>query len=601
MHATLTGAKPLAGLSWKPYRIPPHKPRPPTSASFLVDENNVYGVAQPSSDSPGIKYLGNTTGAEVCQGVCNASASCQSWTWHPDTKAMAGYATNCFGRTTDFWHPQPQNNGITSGRRERPAPLTPPSAQNGWVADVSAQLPVGSEVYGLRVGGRRAIRARFPNADPETASSFPPWVDNGYGGMRANHGWLPWKGSTAKWMPPPAAAPSEDLTSAPEDWPGVEWPSKPIGLNAPQTGSGNWGTFTMGTGGQCAVGLPGTYTPPYGYYCSNKPPRGSAFKHSTPIGLDPGAELPNGPYKNVSAAVVQSWMPEHWYSNQYLVGSQQGGGGYGGRGFVTEPETQALGEMQQQRLPHVSGTRHSDAAADDAGDAATSTVFSFASGGYQGSIGTPEKGTSGEWYIENVIEELDAPTEWFYDTTTAKLYYIHNASVVEPPSASLEFEAVTTKVLLNFSGTQSQPLTDVSVKGMTLRDTAYTYLDPHGAPSGGDWAIQRTGAVTITGTVGAVLESSLFTRLDGLGVFISGYNRNLTIQNSTFEWLGGSAMASCPPRNWTPRNCSGASKISTVVIPMENISRARITFPDNIEPGSRAQASWGATRASHGP
>jgi hypothetical protein len=56
-------------------------------------------------------------------------------------------------------------------------------------------------------------------------------------------------------------------------------------------------------------------------------------------------------------------------------------------------------------------------------------------------------------------------------------------------------------------------------------------------------AIQRTGAITIEGTVNATIDSSLFTRLDGLGVFVGGYNRGLVIRNSTFEWLGGSAMA----------------------------------------------------------
>ena len=33
--------------------------------------------------------------------------------------------------------------------------------------------------------------------------------------------------------------------------------------------------------------------------------------------------------------------------------------------------------------------------------------------------------------------------EWFYDSTTAKLYYIHNATGMPPES--LEFEAVTAK------------------------------------------------------------------------------------------------------------------------------------------------------------
>ena len=104
---------------------------------------------------------------------------------------------------------------------------------------------------------------------------------------------------------------------------------------------------------------------------------------------------------------------------------------------------------------------------------------------------------------------------------------MHNGTGAPP--ASLEFEAVTTKVLLNFSGTQTKPITNVSVRGITLRDTAYTYLDPHGAPSGGDWAIQRTGAITLKGTTNAMIDSSLFTRLDGLGVFISGFNCGLTI------------------------------------------------------------------------
>jgi hypothetical protein len=74
-------------------------------------------------------------------------------------------------------------------------------------------------------------------------------------------------------------------------------------------------------------------------------------------------ELPNGPYKNATGAVVQSWMPEHWYSNQYLVGSQttaggavaSGGGGYGGRGFFDE---QALTVRRQQQVRKRHFLRH---------------------------------------------------------------------------------------------------------------------------------------------------------------------------------------------------------------------------------------------------
>ena len=53
-------------------------------------------------------------------------------------------------------------------------------------------------------------------------------------------------------MPQPAGGgdaaikdPGNDLLSGPQDWPGVEWPTEPIGKNSAQTGTGNWGTFTV--------------------------------------------------------------------------------------------------------------------------------------------------------------------------------------------------------------------------------------------------------------------------------------------------------------------------------------------------------------------
>ena len=45
---------------------------------------------------------------------------------------------------------------------------------------------------------------------------------------------------------------------------GFPGPSAPIGHNTPQNGSGDFGVFVMGTGGQCATNLPGAYDPPYG-------------------------------------------------------------------------------------------------------------------------------------------------------------------------------------------------------------------------------------------------------------------------------------------------------------------------------------------------
>ena len=69
----------------------------------------------------------------------------------------------------------------------------------------------------------------------------------------------------------------------------------------------------------------------------------------------------------------------------------------------------------------------------------------------------------------------------------------------------------------------------------SFRDSAYTYLDPHGMPSGGDWGFQRTGAIFIEGTEHTLIDSCVFTKLDGNAVLISAYNRNATIQRTSFR------------------------------------------------------------------
>ena len=90
----------------------------------------------------------------------------------------------------------------------------------------------------------------------------------------------------------------------------------------------------------------------------------------------------------------------------------------------------------------------------------------------------------------------------------------------------------------------AKPVRGFTLRGVVLRDTRLTYLDPHGMPSGGDWALQRSGAVFLQGTEKATVDSCLLTRLDGNGVLLSKYNRNATIQDSDFSFIGGNAIAS---------------------------------------------------------
>ena len=80
----------------------------------------------------------------------------------------------------------------------------------------------------------------------------------------------------------------------------------------------------------------------------------------------------------------------------------------------------------------------------------------------------------------------------------------------------------------------SEPVEDITIRGVNFRDTAYTYMDPHGMPSGGDWALERMGALFLEGTHNITVDSCIFENLDGNGIMVSGYNRNTTIQWNEF-------------------------------------------------------------------
>ena len=81
----------------------------------------------------------------------------------------------------------------------------------------------------------------------------------------------------------------------------------------------------------------------------------------------------------------------------------------------------------------------------------------------------------------------DYPAEWFYNRTTKTLYYYNNETTIN----DLEFEITNLKVLFNYTGTMEKPVKNQEIRGMQLKDTQYTYLDPHGMPSGGDWALVK--------------------------------------------------------------------------------------------------------------
>merc|ERR1712070_465034 len=148
----------------------------------------------------------------------------------------------------------------------------------------------------------------------------------------------------------------------------------------------------------------------------------------------------------------------------------------------------------------------------------------------------------GDFFVENVFEELDQKGEFFFDSKASELYLFYNGT--GKPPAETELIVPQVRTLINVSGTQWDPVKDVTIEGLVFKAARYTYMDPHGVPSAGDWALDRIGAMFLQGTENFKVQNSVFERLDGNGVMISGYNRNATVKDSDFLFIGGNAIAS---------------------------------------------------------
>jgi len=273
-------------------------------------------------------------------------------------------------------------------------------------------------------------------------------------------------------------------------------------------GSTTFDTYIGGIGGPCSH-----FTPPFSYWCSLHPSGGGGFQYYVPSGMvwTPGSFPDDIDFANVSKAeqqraVFQVWRRSHWANWMFEV---------------------------------------------DEIDASSSTI-KFGRGGFQGSRGGP----GSDWYLENMLTLLDAPNEHYYDPDTGMLYYSPNSTDTSntntnvntnvnnaPPSPTLELAAPTLMTLLQVNATQANPVKGLTIQGIGFRDAAPTFLEPHGIPSGGDWALERMGALFFEGTVDLKVAGCQFQRLDGNGLMLSGFNRYASILENHFAWTGDSAIA----------------------------------------------------------
>ncbi len=356
--------------------------------------------------------------------------------------------------------------------------------------------------------------------------------------------------------------------------------------------------YTVGVGGACE-----RYDPPYSPWCSGDFYLLRQFPEMhtrSPSGVRAEPRLPHShKYTKAShvGAVVHAWRPGHWYTWMFGIGPDVEPA-HKVKEWVVYPNTNAIsGRVPDGPKSNASGVTYlGDFNSEDGCFAACNASAScqswawhrpdfvapdwahgcyaitdgswqdvaqdgvvsargphddgvgyvFNAGGHQGGEGNEE---AGEWYISNVKEECDAPNEFFYDEAAQLLYFYANASGAGSPGSAIgqpdsSVVVPTLSTFFSIAGTKERPATGITIDGLTITASRPTFMEPRTNPSGGDWSLERQGAIKLEGTERVSILNSYFTRLDSNAISINGYNRHATVDHNEFVWLGQSAITS---------------------------------------------------------
>ncbi len=143
------------------------------------------------------------------------------------------------------------------------------------------------------------------------------------------------------------------------------------------------------------------------------------------------------------------------------------------------------------------------------------------------------------FFIDNVWEELDAPGEWFLDKKKNILYHYPEAGT-DLKTALIEVAAL--EHAIRFSGTENNPVQNISLHGFRIAHTTATYLEPYDVPSLSDWAIHRGGSVFAEGTRDCSIEACWFDAVGGNAIFVNNHNRRFSVSGCKFTESGDSAI-----------------------------------------------------------
>ena len=158
----------------------------------------------------------------------------------------------------------------------------------------------------------------------------------------------------------------------------------------------------------------------------------------------------------------------------------------------------------------------------------------FSHGGWQEGRGNS---LANSFYVENIREELDESGEYFLDTETVTLF-------LNPrPGDDLDLlVAPALEVLFHLNGTDSEPVTDVSIEGLQFAHTETVFMKEYEYPLGSDWALRRSAAVVLENAESCSVNACIFDRVGGNGVLLSRNTRDCSITRNEIARPGESGV-----------------------------------------------------------
>lgn len=142
-------------------------------------------------------------------------------------------------------------------------------------------------------------------------------------------------------------------------------------------------------------------------------------------------------------------------------------------------------------------------------------------------------------FVENIMEELDYPGEWYLDRKNETLFYY--------PGGNVNLKTVLVQVShlknsIELKGSLSQPVRNVELKGLTFEHNERSFMDTKEPLLRSDWTIYRGGAVLFDGTTNCKITNCSFTGLGGNAIMFSNYNLKDSVTGCYVAHIGASAV-----------------------------------------------------------